>query len=202
MWCQCNQMIACNNHVTQLHWASCTTNLIDCSTVPTCAAWGLSTSHDVHKGWFWSLAQHMHHINVLSHCDKETPIMVSNIGSGKGSAPNHNYLNHELNHYRVQWLSLRKMHLKMLSASWRPFCSGINVLKHMPWSSVENGWIRHRHLQSPDVDCIDGWMQDYSNSIANALQLLQFCAKPSVLTVYWIHSRGKQWRPLSVMEYQ
>ena len=29
----------------------------------------------------------------------------------------------------IQTLSFKKMHLKMASAKWRPFCSGLNVLK-------------------------------------------------------------------------
>ena len=31
---------------------------------------------------------------------------------------------------------------------------------------------------------IDGLVQDYSNAIANALELLQSCTKPSIL--YWV----------------
>ena len=32
----------------------------------------------------------------------------------------------------IQTFSLRKMHLKMSSAKWRPFCLGLNVLTHWP----------------------------------------------------------------------
>ena len=37
--------------------------------------------------------------------------------------------------------------------------------------------------------CIDGLVQDCSNSIANALELLQSCTKPSVLFMYYIWSK-------------
>ena len=33
---------------------------------------------------------------------------------------------------KIRAFSLKKMHLKMLSAKWRPFCLGLNVLTH--WS--------------------------------------------------------------------
>ena len=32
--------------------------------------------------------------------------------------------------------SLMKMHLKVSSAKWRPFCLGLNVLKHLLWSPI------------------------------------------------------------------
>ena len=32
----------------------------------------------------------------------------------------------------IQTFSLKKMHLKMSSAKWRPFCLGLNVLTHLP----------------------------------------------------------------------
>ena len=31
---------------------------------------------------------------------------------------------------RIQTFSFKKMHLKMSSAKWRPFCRGLNVLNH------------------------------------------------------------------------
>ena len=33
---------------------------------------------------------------------------------------------------RNQTFSIKKMHLKMSSAKWRPFCLGLNVLTHLP----------------------------------------------------------------------
>ena len=35
------------------------------------------------------------------------------------------------------------------------------------------------------VDCVDGLAQDCSNSIANALELLQSCAEPMVCSAFW-----------------
>ena len=39
----------------------------------------------------------------------------------------------------IQTLSFKKMHLKMPSAKWRPFCLGLNVLisKHTVWTWVQ-----------------------------------------------------------------
>ena len=36
----------------------------------------------------------------------------------------------------IQTFSFTKLHLKMLSAKWRPFYPGLNVLKFIPWSLV------------------------------------------------------------------
>ena len=41
-------------------------------------------------------------------------------------------------------------------------------------------------------DYIDGLVQDCRNSIANALELLQYCAKPSIWsTQFWWDNRSK-----------
>ena len=36
----------------------------------------------------------------------------------------------------IQTFSFKKMHLKMSSAKWRPFCLGHNVLSNVPWSCI------------------------------------------------------------------
>ena len=43
----------------------------------------------------------------------------------------------------VQTFSFKKMHLKMSSAKWRPFCPGLNVLIHklVPLPSTQNGFL-------------------------------------------------------------
>ena len=70
-----------------------------------------------------------------------THICVGNlttIGSDNGlSAPSH-YLNQCWNivnctprnklQWNVNWISYKKIHLKMSSGKWRPFCLGLNVL--------------------------------------------------------------------------
>ena len=38
----------------------------------------------------------------------------------------------------IQIFSLKKMHLKMSSAKWRPFCIGLNVLKHWARNKFAN----------------------------------------------------------------
>ena len=55
---------------------------------------------------------------------------------------------------------IKKTYLKILSAKFHPFCWGLNMLTAQ----------------------IDGLVQDCSNSIANALELLQSCTKPSKYT--------------------
>ena len=42
--------------------------------------------------------------------------------------------------FRNQTFSFKKMHLKMSSAKWRPFCLGLNELSPQSWSIVF--WIR------------------------------------------------------------
>ena len=41
---------------------------------------------------------------------------------------------------RTETFSCKKMHLKMASAKWRPFCLGLNVLTHWPLGGVEVIW--------------------------------------------------------------
>ena len=43
----------------------------------------------------------------------------------------------------IQTFSLKKMHLKMSSGKWRPFCFGLNVLKLLNWIQVLN---KHSYL--------------------------------------------------------
>ena len=70
----------------------------------------------------------------------------------------------------IHTFSLKEMHLKMSSAKWRPFCHSLNGLK----------WRKQILLQWQDTVYFDGLVQDCSNSIANALELLQSCTKPSI----------------------
>ena len=60
--------------------------------------------------------------------------------------------------------SIRKMHLRMSSAEWQPICVSLILLTH------------DDHLDNLLV------VEDCSNSIANALELPQYCTKPSI---YW-----------------
>ena len=46
----------------------------------------------------------------------------------------------------IQTFSFTKMHLKMSSAKWRPFCLGLNML------SVTISWSIHCHMDTPYPD--------------------------------------------------
>ena len=43
---------------------------------------------------------------------------------------------------RIQTFSFTKMHLKMSSAKWRPFCLGFNVFRAIHICSFNSSWIR------------------------------------------------------------
>ena len=51
---------------------------------------------------------------------------------------------------RIQTFSFKKMHLKMSSAKWYPFCLGLNVLitysQNECWCSISRSCIRTEHL--------------------------------------------------------
>ena len=51
-------------------------------------------------------------------------------------------------------------------------------------------WRYDIHKQDLEADYCDGLVQDCSNSIANALELLQYCTKPSIGGVYSMESRN------------
>ena len=92
--------------------------------------------------------------NVLTHWGRVTHIYVGNltiIGSDYGLSPGrsqsiiwtnarilligHWWTNCEIL-IGIQAFSFKKMHLKMSSAKWRPFCFGLNVLNHWPLDKV------------------------------------------------------------------
>ena len=95
----------------------------------------------------------MHHhspgLNMLTHWGRVTHICVSKptiIGSDNGLSPDRRQAiiwtiagilligplgtNFSEIFIGIQRFPFKKMHLKMSSAKWRPFCLGLNVLKH------------------------------------------------------------------------
>ena len=75
----------------------------------------------------------------------------------------------------IYTFSFKKMHLKISSGRWRPFCLGLNVLikvKLYLWSFIQLSY----HKNTLYAPYVNGLVQDCSNSIANALELLQFCS--------------------------
>ena len=92
---------------------------------------------------------------VLTHWGRVTHICVSKltiIGSDNGLSPGRRQAiigtntgilligplvtKFSENLIRIQTFSFKKMHLKMSSAKWRPFCLGLNVLTCHLWSPV------------------------------------------------------------------
>ena len=74
------------------------------------------------------------------------------------------------------------MHLRMSSAEWQPICVSLILLTH------------DDHLDNLLV------VEDCSNSIANALELPQYCTKPSIywppiFKLEWAASNGNRYPP-------
>ena len=100
--------------------------------------------------------------NVVTHWGRETHICVgehANIGSDNGLSPNRRQaiiwtnagilligpLGTNFNEIliAIHTFSFKKMHLKMSSGKWRPFCLGLNVLRCC-WSSSLVCWCEWR----------------------------------------------------------
>ena len=56
-----------------------------------------------------------------------------------------------------QTFSLKKMHLKMLSAKWHPFCLGFNMLTH--WGRVTHICVGNQTIIGSDNGLSPGWRQ-------------------------------------------
>ena len=78
---------------------------------------------------------------------------------------------------KIHIFSFKKIHLKMTSGKWSPFCLGLNVLTDM------HRWMENSSLK-PDHSTwqrhVDGLVQDCSVSSALALEILQSCTKHSM----------------------
>ena len=70
-------------------------------------------------------------------------------------------------------------------------CSGYNLSHGMDNDTTEIKHLHHNRRQILNLIYINGLVQDCSNSIANALEVLQSCAKPSmhILFKYIIHPK-------------
>ena len=94
----------------------------------------------------------------------------------------------------IQTFSFKKLHLKMSSAKWRPFCLGLNVLNenciiHICWELLVwyslNLWPSNcynvlAHAIAQLLHHVNGLVQDWGNSSALAMELLQSSTKPSM----------------------
>ena len=116
---------------------------VDCYAVP---AWWL---WDCHWGMMHGLLAACHWL-ALTHWSWVMHICISNltfIGSDNGLSPGRHQaiiwtnagilwigplgINFSENWIRIQTFSFQKMHLKMLSVKWCPFCLGLNVFTWM-----------------------------------------------------------------------
>ena len=99
-------------------------------------------------------------LNCLTHWGRVTHICVSEltiIGSDNGLSPGRHQAIISTNEgilwigplgtnfseivFGIQTFSFNRMHLKMSSAKWRPFCLGLSVLtKHSPWLDIWFKW--------------------------------------------------------------
>ena len=132
----------------------------------------------------------------LTHWGRVTHICVSKltiIGSDNGLSPGRRQAiiwtnvgmllirplatNFSENLIRIQTFPFKKMHLKVLSEIWRPFCLGLNVLKFVPeclieWVTIDSGdgLVSNRHQSIT-------WTNDYSVHL-------------SITRPQWINSLG------------
>ena len=57
----------------------------------------------------------------------------------------------------------------------------LNALAAAFWTlSSTTSYSQYKQIRQKSFQCINGLVQDCSNSIANALELLQFCTKPAI----------------------
>ena len=70
---------------------------------------------------------------------------------------------------KINSFSFKKIHLKMSSGKWRPFCLSLNVLKAS----------QRAICYKCELHKIDGLVQERCNSIANELELSFSCTNPS-----------------------
>ena len=52
----------------------------------------------------------------------------------------------------IHTFSFKKIHLKMSSRKWRPFCPGLNVLKYLQ-CGIPQLECRYRELKNPQLEC-------------------------------------------------
>ena len=76
----------------------------------------------------------------------------------------------------IHAFSFKKMHLKMESAKWRPFCHGLNVLMH---------WILKLPVHQEACHWLCGTNNMYCCSIVNSIYLCQ--TKSKTWFKMWIH---------------
>ena len=117
-----------------------------------------------YQSWFFSLITVWISVIIafLTHWGRETHICVSKltiIGSDNGLSPGRRQTiiwtnvgilligplgtNFKETTIKIHTFSFKKIHLKLSSAKWRPFCLGLNVLIH-GWFSI-----------SPNQNCIN-----------------------------------------------
>ena len=88
----------------------------------------------------------------------------------------------------IYTFSFNKMHLKISSGKWQPFCLCLNVLIYIEFWS--------HSMPSTRTWYINGLVQERHNSIANALELRLSCTNPSIVSpgvMYFLHQPINMW---------
>ena len=110
---------------------------------------GTGGSNPCCRDWIWHVYYELTHWGRVTQCVSKLTI----IGSDNGLSPGRRQaiirtnagillirpLGTNFSEFLVEILifSLKKMHLKISSGKWRPFCLGLNVLTHWPLRDVE-----------------------------------------------------------------
>ena len=70
---------------------------------------------------------------------------------------------------RIQIFSFKKMHLKMDSAKWRPFCLGLNVLSDLVWWCHDRSGVRtcNAHLSHCSLTYWWHFLKTFSGAISS-----------------------------------
>ena len=167
---------------------------------------------------WWSLWQRLH---VLTHWGRVTHICVGNltiIGSDNGLSPDRRQAiiwtnagilligpwgtNFSKILIDIQISSFKKIHLKMSSAKWRPFCLGLNVLTHWPLGDMGvikcnlrtdvTNWVDEHFLWNcSEVTTERIW------SKSTLARVMACCQKaPNHYLIIWRHWTKLSWNPI------
>ena len=103
----------------------------------------------------------------------------------------------------IHTFSFKKMHLKMSSGKWRPFCLGLNVLKHISvlfpevFSSLllPLQWC-HLSISNHQLNC---FLNSLSKEIPQSSKLLSFCEGNTSVTIGFPSQRASNGESVSIL---
>ena len=102
----------------------------------------------------------------------------------------------------IEAFSFKKVHLKISSAKWRPFCLGLNVLRIEPWNMSWNMDPFHKEFMNSSLKSyrnpfyhnfdsnhqISGLVQERRNSSALAMEFRLSCTNPFQFCTYNVYT--------------